>query len=132
MPRPADTSCAAPTPPPTSSPRGWVLVPAGEPGLLHRARSVVRTSRDLVLVSLDPTAVTPARARLGVGLEFSWTAPRPGRLAWFSDLTALEIAAALEWIGGPVAGLATVPAELRHRVAGVQQVGIHPQGQPRP
>ncbi|PRY12171.1 hypothetical protein [Kineococcus rhizosphaerae] len=132
MPRPADTSFTPPSPPPPPSLRGWVLVPAGEPGLLHRARSVVRTSRDLVLVSLDPAAATPARARLGVGLELPWTAPRPGRLVWFGDLTALETAAVLEWIAGPVAGLATVPAALRHRVTVVQPAAIHPQGQPRP
>lgn len=121
MPRPADTSFAAPTPPPTPSPRGWVLVPAGEPGLLHRTRSVVRDSPHLVLVSLDPGAAAPARACLGIGVEFAWTAPHLGCLTWLRDLSAHDTAAALEWIGGPLTGLATVPAALRHRVAAAQR-----------
>lgn len=119
MPRPA-ASTSVPTP------RGWVLVPAGEPGLLHRARAVVRNSRDLVLVALDPGVATPDRACLAVGVEFSWTTPRLGCLAWFRDLTAPETAAALEWIAGPVAELAAVPAALHHRTAAVQPTGARP------
>ncbi|WP_041292005.1 hypothetical protein [Kineococcus radiotolerans] len=123
-----------PRPAPAPSPsRGWVLVPASEPGLLHRARHVVRRSRDLVLVALDPGATAPAHACLGVGVEFARSAPRPGRLVWLRDLTATETAAALEWIGGPLAGLGDPPAALRHRVAATQPAGVHSRagGQPR-
>ena len=101
-----------------SPPRGWVFVPASEPGLLHRMRHVVRNSRsNLVLVALDPGATAPAHACLGVGVEFAWTAPRLGCLTWFHNLTATEAAATLEWVGGPVTGLAQIPAALRHRGA---------------
>lgn len=117
MPRPAAA------PPPS---RGWVLVPATEPGLLHRARSVVRASRDLVLVALDPGVGTPAHACLGVGVEFPWSSPRPARLVWLRDLTATETAAALAWIGGPLQGLADPPAALRHRIAATQPGGVQP------
>ncbi|MFD0481665.1 hypothetical protein ACFQ46_03585 [Kineococcus sp. GCM10028916] len=134
MPRPAVRTPAEPfttptTPPPVPAPRGWVLVPAGEPGLLHRARAVVRNSRNLVLVALDPGVATPARACLAVGVEFAWTAPRPGCLTWFRDLTAHETAAALDWIAGPVTELTAVPAALHRRVAAVQPAGARPRGE---
>ena len=119
MPRPA---ASAPVP----TLRGWVLVPAGEPGLLHRARVVVRNSRNLVLVALDPGTAVPDGACLAVGVEFTWSAPRPGCLTWFRDLTAREAAVVLEWIAGPVAELTAVPAALDHRVAAVQPAGVRP------
>ncbi|WP_432521432.1 hypothetical protein [Kineococcus sp. SYSU DK006] len=106
------------------APRGWVLVPAGEPGLLHRMRLVVRNSQDLVLVQLRPGAALPARACLGIGLEFAWSAPRLGQLVWFRDLTAAEVGLAQQWLAGPATALADPPAPLRHRIAAAQRAPV--------
>ena len=99
------------------APRGWVLVPADEPGLLHRVRRVVQNSQDLVLVRLEPRAATPAGASLGVGLEFAWSTPRLGRLTWFGDLSAADVGLVEQWLAGPAPNLAHPPAALHHRIA---------------
>ncbi|MEZ0492057.1 hypothetical protein AB2L28_07385 [Kineococcus sp. TBRC 1896] len=108
----------------------WILVPADQPGLEHRARRVVRRAERQVLLRTHPGANPPGTS-VGIGFEYRWSSPQVGFVAWFGDLSAVEVGLLETWLAGEPVDLDGLPAPLEARITASSGARV-PDGPPSP